>query len=163
MPAMTGGRPAPDRPSRRRARSLLGNDGHAHRLRRAGSARSSARARSPCQAGADPICSTQIRHDETASVTTYPRALLYPVACANREARGEQDSVKPPHCSPTESCEDVAMLGDERLDRQRGAAPDRLNEIIGSRKDAVRVIDGDLAEVLHQELAAWPAGDPIGL
>ena len=31
-----------------------------------------------------------------------------------------------------------------------------------AREHPVRVVDGDLAQVLHQELAAGPAGNPVG-
>jgi hypothetical protein len=54
------------------------------------------------------------------------------------------------------------MLGDECLDRQRRATPDRLDEIIGPRENTVGVINGDLAQMLDQERAAGLAGDAIG-
>lgn len=55
------------------------------------------------------------------------------------------------------------MFGNEGFDRQRRATSDLLDEIVGSREHAVGMIDGDLTQMLDHELAAWPAGDAIGL
>ena len=43
-----------------------------------------------------------------------------------------------------------------------GGPSDLFDEIVGPGEHPVRVVDGDLAQVLHQELAAGPAGNPVG-
>ena len=60
------------------------------------------------------------------------------------------------------SGEGVAMLGYESFNGERGPSPDLFDEIVGPGEHPVRVVDGDLAQVLHQELAAGPAGNPVG-
>ena len=60
------------------------------------------------------------------------------------------------------SGEGVAMLGYESFNGERGPSPDLFDEIVGPGEHPVRVVDGDLAQVLHQELAAGPAGIPVG-
>ncbi len=54
------------------------------------------------------------------------------------------------------------MLGHKGFDGERGSSPDLFDEIVGPGEHPVRVVDGDLAQVLHQELAAGPAGNPVG-
>jgi len=55
------------------------------------------------------------------------------------------------------------MLGDESFDCKRRLPSDRFNEFVGSGEYSVGMVDGDLPQVLHQELAARPARNPIGL
>ena len=55
------------------------------------------------------------------------------------------------------------MLGDKSLDCKRRLPSDRFNEFVGSGEYSVGMVDGDLPQVLHQELAARPARNPIGL
>jgi hypothetical protein len=57
----------------------------------------------------------------------------------------------------------VAMLGDKSLDCKRRLPSDRFNEFVGSGEYSVGMVDGDLPQVLHQELAARRARNPIGL
>ena len=78
------------------------------------------------------ICST---YSHRATSRLYTQETVSPAASANRLAP---------------SGERVAMLGDECLDRQRRATPDRLDEIIGPRENTVGVIDGDLAQMKAQ-------------
>jgi hypothetical protein len=60
------------------------------------------------------------------------------------------------------SGEGVAMLGYESFNGERGPSPDLFDEIVGPGEHPVRVVDGDLAQVLHQELAAGSASNPVG-
>jgi hypothetical protein len=60
------------------------------------------------------------------------------------------------------SGEGVAMLGYESFNGERGPSPDLFDEIVSPGEHPVRVVDGDLSQVLHQELAAGPAGNTVG-
>ena len=55
------------------------------------------------------------------------------------------------------------MLVHKRLDRQWRSALNRCDEVIGAGEHAVGMVDGDLAQMLHQELAARSTRDAIGL
>src|SRR5258708_19357401 len=55
------------------------------------------------------------------------------------------------------------MLGDKSLDCKWRLPSDRFNEFVGSGEYSVGMVDGDLPQVLHQELAARPARNRIGL
>src|SRR5690348_265107 len=55
------------------------------------------------------------------------------------------------------------MLGNESLDRQRRPTADPVDQIVGSGEHTVGVIDGNLSQMLHQELAAGSAGNSVGL
>jgi len=55
------------------------------------------------------------------------------------------------------------MLVHKRLDRQWRSAPNRCDEVIGAGEHAVGMVDGDLAQMLHQELAARSTRDAISL
>src|SRR5271155_1250698 len=66
-------------------------------------------------------------------------------------------------CCPRASRKCVTMFGDESFDCERGPPRDFLDKIVGAGEHAIRMIDGDLAEVLHQELATGPARDAVGL
>ena len=57
----------------------------------------------------------------------------------------------------------VTMLVHKRLNGQWRPAPDRCDEVIGAGEHVVGMVDGDLAQMLHQELAARSTRDAIGL
>lgn len=69
----------------------------------------------------------------------------------------------PIHSAARRSCKSRAVLGDKGFDRLRWPAADPLDEIVGSREHAIGMVDGDLTQMLDQELAAWPTDDAIGL
>ena len=55
------------------------------------------------------------------------------------------------------------MFRDERLNGKRRPSSDLVDQIVGSREDAVRVVDGNFSKMRNEELAAGPARDPIAL
>ena len=78
----------------------------------------------------------------------------------NRDDRRERIQQHEHHRRLT-SRKGVAMLGHKSLDCKRRLPSDRFNELIGSGEYSVGMVDGDLPQVLHQELAARPARNPI--
>src|SRR5215469_5959320 len=77
--------------------------------------------------------------------------------------RSSTISVKDGH-SETGSDERRAVLLDERLERHGRPATELLNQVVRAREDAVLVIDGDLPQVLEEEVIDGPTRRlPAGL
>src|SRR5579883_2205691 len=64
---------------------------------------------------------------------------------------------------PTPLYKGVAVFGNESFDGERRPATNLFDKIVGSCEHSIGMIDRDLPQMLHKELAAGLARDPVGL